>query len=300
MKRILYLSTYIGVDRFFQEKRNEHPNVRNYDLIGPKYAFNKILIGIGYYICPRFLYFIYDDWKKEIDNYEVVIMDSRRASKFAVQWIKKKYPKIRVIVWYWNQVSDKELDPDFCKQHGCEVWSFDKTDCEKYGMHFNDQYLLVANIDRMESTDIDLTYVGGWSEERKKQLIKIVSGFEDIKGYYQLAHNQNDWIPYEKYIGLITKSKGILEINKEGQSGLTLRALEALFYRKKLITNNISIMNENVYNKNNIYVIGVDDKPVKDFLNEPYYMPENYDDLVSYYSFDSWIKRIYEYEKIEV
>ena len=129
MKQILYLSTYIGKDHFFQEKRNERPNVRNYDLIGPKYAFNKILIGIGYYICPRFLYFLYDNWKKEIDNYEVVIIDSRRAGKFAVQWIKKKYPKIRVIVWYWNQVSAKELNPDFCKKYGCEVWSFDKTDC---------------------------------------------------------------------------------------------------------------------------------------------------------------------------
>lgn len=298
MKQILYLSTYIGEDCFFQEKRNEHPNVKNYDLISPKYAFNKVLIGTGYYICPRFSYFLYDEWKREIDNYKVVIMDSRRASKFAVQWIKKKHPKIRVIVWYWNRVSAKELDPNFCKQHGCEVWSFDKTDCEKYDMHFNDQYLLVSDMDTAITSGIDLTYVGGWSKEREKQLTKIISKFEDIKGYYQLAHNQREWIPYEKYIGLVKKSKGILEINKEGQSGLTLRALEALFYRKKLITNNISIRNEGIYNQDNIYVIGVDDKPVKEFLNEPYCMPENYDDLVSYYSFDSWIKRIYEFGSV--
>ena len=90
-----------------------------------------------------------------------------------------------------------------------------------------------------------------------------------------------------------------MEINKEGQSGLTLRALEALFYKKKLITNNISIMNEMVYNKKNIYIIGVDNnKSVKEFLSEPYFILENYDDLVSYYSFDSWIKRIYEFRSI--
>lgn len=298
MKRILYLSTYIGEDCFFQNKRNEHPDVKNYDLIGPKYAFNKILIGIGYYICPRFLYFLYDDWKKEIEDYEVIIMDSRRTSKFAVQWIKKNYPQIRVIVWYWNQVSGKELSPEFCKQHGCEVWSFDKKDCEKYDMHFNDQYLLVADIDSAVSKEIDLTYVGGWSVEREEQLEQIISEFKDIKGNYKLAHNQNEWIPYEKYIGLVNRSKGILELNKEGQSGLTLRALEALFYKKKLITNNISIMNEKVYNPNNIYVIGFDNKPVKEFLNEPYCIPENYDELVSYYSFDSWIKRIYEFRSV--
>ena len=77
MKRILYLSTYIGEDCFFQEQRNKHPLVRNYDLIGPKYAFNKILIGIGYYIVPGVLYKIYDRWKTELDSYDTVIMDSR-------------------------------------------------------------------------------------------------------------------------------------------------------------------------------------------------------------------------------
>lgn len=297
MKRILYLSTYIGKDCFFQDRRNENPNVDDYDLIGPRYALNKILMGIGYYICPVVLYLIYDEWKKKIGDYEVVIMDSRRASKYAVMWIKKKYPRMRVIVWYWNQVSQKELHPDFCKKYGCEVWSFDKKDCIKYGMSFNDQYLLVANGVGRRTVNYDLIYVGGWSEERERKLIDITSGYTDINGFYKLVHNQDEWIPYEKYIEIVDQTKGILEINKNGQDGLTLRALEALFYRKKLVTNNTSIVNEKIYNKKNIYIIGLDKGSVKDFLDEPYYLQDDYNDLISYYSFDGWIKRIYEFKQ---
>ena len=64
-KKILYLSTYIGKDRFYQEQRNLNSLVLNVDLIDGKKAFNKILLGIGYYICPQVLYALYGSWKRK-------------------------------------------------------------------------------------------------------------------------------------------------------------------------------------------------------------------------------------------
>ena len=239
------------------------------------------------------LYKIYDRWKTELDSYDTVIMDSRRASKYAVQWIKRKYPNKRVIVWYWNQVSRVELDPEFCKKNGCEVWSFDRADCERYQMRFNDQYLLACDKGFSDEIKTDLLYVGGWSEKREHQLKKLESEFENINFKYHLAHNKEEWIPYKKYISQIKESRGILELNKAGQSGLTLRTLEALFYKKKLVTNNLDIVNEKIYIPDNIFIIGNENnKSVQEFLSEPYVMDDRYEELVSYYGFDAWVKRI--------
>ena len=44
------------------------------------------------------------------------------------------------------------------------------------------------------------------------------------------------------------------EIVQPGQGGLTIRTLEALFYNKKLITNNESITEYDFYNADNIFI----------------------------------------------
>ena len=65
-------------------------------------------------------------------------------------------------------------------------------------------------------------------------------------------------ISYENVLKLNNLSKAIVEINQSQQNGLTVRALEALFTEKKLITNNLDIINMDFYNKNNIFIIGHD------------------------------------------
>lgn len=294
-KKILYLSTYIGKDRFYQEQRNLNSLVLNVDLIDGKKAFNKILLGIGYYICPQVLYALYGSWKKEVGKYEIIIIDSRRASKYAVLWIKKKYPGIRVIVWYWNQVSKAELNPNFCKKNGCEVWSFDRKDCKKYGMNFNDQYYFSYLDEEKEDIDYDVYYLGKWTQERENEIEKLSDIMRDKKlnFRYKLVRYRGERVDYKQYIKEIKRSKGILELNKQGQDGLTLRALESLFYKKKLITNNKSICKEKIYKKENIFVIGIDDyDTLKDFLETDYLCDECYDDLIQYYKFDGWVDRL--------
>ena len=233
--------------------------------------------------------------EKEVGKYEIIIIDSRRASKYAVLWIKKKYPGIRVIVWYWNQVSKAELNPNFCKKNGCEVWSFDRKDCKKYGMNFNDQYYFSYLDEEKEDIDYDVYYLGKWTQERENEIEKLSDIMRDKKlnFRYKLVRYRGERVDYKQYIKEIKRSKGILELNKQGQDGLTLRALESLFYKKKLITNNKSICKEKIYKKENIFVIGIDDyDTLKDFLETDYLCDECYDDLIQYYKFDGWVDRL--------
>ncbi|QIC76833.1 hypothetical protein FSC17_10625 [Acinetobacter indicus] len=60
---------------------------------------------------------------------------------------------------------------------------------------------------------------------------------------------------------------------QDGQSGMTLRPVEALFYNRKLLTNNQSVINEPFYHADNILVVkDIDSLSVvelKRFIDKP-------------------------------
>lgn len=56
-------------------------------------------------------------------------------------------------------------------------------------------------------------------------------------------------ISYEENIRRTLNANIIVDITKENQSGWTLRILEALFFNKKLITNNINVLGSEIYSE---------------------------------------------------
>jgi hypothetical protein len=98
-------------------------------------------------------------------------------------------------------------------------------------------------------------------------------------------------LSYRNTLSLISQSKSILEIVQENQSGLTLRSMEALFFNKKLLTNNASIKNYDLYSKENIFIIGEDDiNRISEFVNTPFKILDK--DILEQYDFKEWLKRI--------
>ena len=76
----------------------------------------------------------------------------------------------------------------------------------------------------------------------------------------------------------------------DAQKGLTLRPLEALFLRKKLLTNFSAIKNQDFYSPNNIFIMNEDDERcLKDFINAP--LSLEHENCIMEYSFASWLKR---------
>lgn len=79
----------------------------------------------------------------------------------------------------------------------------------------------------------------------------------------------------------------------DGTNGLTLRVLESLFFEKKLITNNINIINCEFYNKNNIFIINKDNlDDLNDFLKSEYKKIDK--KIINYFDYESWLNRFFE------
>jgi 1,5-rhamnosyltransferase len=68
-----------------------------------------------------------------------------------------------------------------------------------------------------------------------------------------------NFLPYVDYIERTLRSKVIVEINSDGQTGITLRTLEAAFLNRKLLTNNPFVRHLDFYDANNIFIFGEDD-----------------------------------------
>ena len=105
---------------------------------------------------------------------------------------------------------------------------------------------------------------------------------------------------YEEIINAIRETRAILDLNREDQTGLTLRPLEALFFKRKLVTNNAHIKSYKVYNPENVFVVSDNDfTGLEDFLKRPYVPAGNEEEIFRRYTFSDWLGRIVNEEEAD-
>lgn len=173
-------------------------------------------------------------------------------------------------------------------------------------MHFNSQYYF-STFKLEEEIDIkyDVFFIG-----REKGRLDYLNELETVMNsmgittYFHIVngnklleqkHEYKPLISYDKVLRLIGESRVILDIVQVGQSGQTLRSMEALFFSKKMITNNKSIIDCDFYCKENIFVLDVDDiTRLKEFINTPFKLIEK--NIIDKYEFSEWIKRFQDEE----
>lgn len=305
--RVLYLDTgFDSSSEYFRDQREKVEGCISQCLYKKpnKNIVSKIIIALGIYIYSPLLYLVYGTWKKQLNKYDMFIVVSRKAAKYAVKYIKKKTGK-KVVVWYWNLVTNKEILPYYCKKIDCEPWSFDRNDCKKYGMYFGDTYYFPPDENNNEKNNKSVFYVG-INRPGRKELLNRLGNYLKANGL-KYSFNltalptdspavQTQYSPrmrYEEIIEEIIKSESILDLNRANQSGMTLRPMEALFFKRKLITNNENIVNYYIYDERNTYIIKNDDfKGLADFLKTPYFEDEKNKKKREIYSFKEWLHRI--------
>lgn len=102
----------------------------------------------------------------------------------------------------------------------------------------------------------------------------------------------DDTLSYEETLHWIGRSKCLVEILQEGQSGSSLRTLEALFYGKKLLTNNRTIVSEPYYDQQRVFILDRDNPAdLRAFIDRPLDLEENARYWCrSIYHIDQWLE----------
>lgn len=252
---------------------------------------------------PYMAYFSYGAWKKRVEDFEkIIIFDAGYDAP--MQFFFKKY-QVLVYVYVWNTIVDvhTKLYRNIIKTKSLPVYSFDKQDCARFGLKYNSmvyshQIVDKYQADKEEHEKYSLFFVG-YDKGRKERLEEIKAYLDkwDMNYYFRIM-DQNEWMEYPNYISLLHHSTAILDVVQKGQTGLTIRVMESMFFKKKLVTTNGCIKDYDCYHPSNVFILGEDKlEHLPEFLNGAYVdLPR---EIVDRYDVEQWILR-FDSEKEEI
>lgn len=242
----------------------------------------------------------FGEWKKSLNKYSNVILFDMSFTPALANYIKM-HSNATVYVYLWNPIksNNKMLRYVRMAQKSVEVFSYDKDDCDKYHMSFAPM-MYSSNLN-VEKADViyDLAFLG-YAKDRMSQLKHYYNIFTKANlkcNFYVVGDSQESQdgftisksgLSYQEYLKMIASSKAILDLVQSGQSGLSLRVLESVFLRKKLVTGNTRVKEYDLYRPENIYILQNNNiDGLLDFFQTPYVDLE--ESVVKKYDFKNWI-----------
>ena len=259
---------------------------------------------------------ILNKWKYQLNKYDkIIIIDSAYSKQ--IDFFLKFY-KGKAYFFMWNKL---DFNYERAEMHlssvykGLEKYTFNRVDSKEHHIKFNStMYIPKKNFfqdsyGERRRSEYDIIFIGLVIRNRIEQLDHIldmlakrdisfyVYGVDDKKNKGENIRTNNyilndKYIPYEKYLEILMGAKAVLDIAKYGNDydGISLRAMESIFYRKKFITTNPQVKEEKFYNKKNVFIIGEDDEcTLKDFIMAPY--AEIPQEILDYYLVENWVDR---------
>lgn len=256
---------------------------------------------------------------KDYDYVFIVKCDMITTS--ILQQMKDTYKNARFCLYLWDSVSNI---PGISKKfrYFDKIMSFDRIDSNNYEeiffrpLFYLDEYRRDDNVYDSEDKEIDISFLGTIHSDRYA-IIKKVNMIckQNNLIFYTFKYLQSKFVYYifkalktefrdtkiddfsfkkmdvKEISRIVSKTKAILDIEHPNQTGLTMRTLEMIGMKKKIITTNKDIVNYDFYNPNNILVLSRDNIQIpKHFIDSEY---EALDSLIyDKYSIESWINEI--------
>lgn len=259
----------------------------------------------------------YQDRLSSLDvefDYIFVVNGQTLSTDILKAW-RAKYPAAKFILYMWDSFSNRKHTLDNL-QYFDSVFSFDKSDAAKYSINFRPLFFCEGfESNHTVTSEYDISFIGTAHTDRFSIVEKIDHQLGGSRRRYWYLFLQAKWvfwlyrvtnksyrkakyedfkfqsIPKHEVQRIFNASKAILDIEHPHQTGLTMRTLETLGARKKLVTTNPSVKFYDFFCEENIFVIDRHDPKVPErFLDIPY---RDVDPKIYYrYSLAGWLEEI--------
>ncbi len=237
----------------------------------------------------------------------------------ALMQLKIEYPNAKRILYMWDSIqNNKGIEKKWDLYD--EVWTFDRKDyLDRQGrIRFHPLFYCDSMMpdETKEEPEYEISFVGTGHGDR----IPIIKKYREIcreKGwrmldYCYLPHQMvylynkifNRYFRHvrisdvrfrqmdrKKVYDIYNHSCCILDVESKTQTGLTMRTIEILGLKRKLLTTNKDIVNYDFYHPDNIYIFDRNYPDIDNRFMEACYhqLP---DEIYKKYSLSSWIKTI--------
>jgi len=258
MKKVTFWGWYSDYDISTIESLKVEYNVRNESMSKAM----RVLLGLCKLLSyKRLLYVLYNILiVKKLNKSELVIFSD---DIIFYELIFEEILSKRKIIVFRNKIpANFENRIEKLRACGFEMYTFDNTDAVYYKIINKGQYLPCLYKFKIRDQK-NSAYFLGLNKGRELILNKlsfkllehgIVPDITLVKKYNFGLKIYRGKISYCENIKKLLSSTYVIDVVSEGQTGLTLRALEAVFYNRKLITNNSSIKQYDFFNENNILI----------------------------------------------
>lgn len=254
----------------------------------------------------------YGDWKQKIKEYDTVILIDEVRGGDVFEYILENNPSCNLCAFYDSPVqvaSPKE--PSLYKNLPVRFFTCDRKIAKTYNIFFMPYFYIFSPFDFTEFRSLacnpiehDVFFIGEEKGDRKQRIeeiksvldkarlthdLRLVPQNRHTKSLFGKKNEQQAYMSYSEVIEHVQRSKAVLEIISDGQTGITQRPYEALFFKKKLITTSPEVKNYDFYCEKNIFVLGERDlQELPQFLNTPFCELDV--GITEKYTFASWLK----------
>lgn len=255
--------------------------------------FHRFLRSYFPYLVAPSIFFIGEEIRRELKSLvpgdKVIISAYTQPCLFNA--IKNSVKDgVQICLWMWNPISSNSIfvkNLELLRKEGVSLHTFDTKDSIDYSMVYHNTFYNM-NVDSYSSKiEYDFYFLGA-AKKRRDEIDKVRKELNNFRCNFLIPSSTNDYITYEKNLSYIRESNCIVEIVQSNQYDITLRPLEALAFKKKLLTNNHHIKRYPFYNKQNIFILGEDNiNLIGDFLDTPFVEIDG--EIVKQFDINTWI-----------
>lgn len=310
---LLIAPKYYGYERIIENKLSEfgakvHFICENIDHVNLWMGFflrrfpNKKQAILDYYYLHEL-----KKLKDKID-YLIVIRGSTLSKSIISSELRKKNEGVKSFLYQWDSVTNNknalEIETLFDK-----VSTFDPIDAQTYGWEYRPLFYSFSST-RDEKRKYLYSYICIMHSQRIKIFNKLKTRSDKVFLYLYCEKNHYYKQKYLKknkeYLGaddkdvkhhplsleqtneVMSNSNAIIDYTHPLQTGFTMRTIESIGHKCKLITNNKRALESDFYRPENVYVYDENAFSIpQEFLETPYV--ELSDEIYKKYGIDNWL-----------
>lgn len=236
-----------------------------------------------------------------------------RGYKISIEFLdlfKNRYPAATLIMHQWD--SERNNSYAHLIDRFDRSFSFDAEDVKKYAglKYLPNFYLNDVRKPISGNYRYDILFLVSYLPERyevvsklkafssqyglRLKAILVISFSTYLKEWLRgnrLDRNLLRFSPLGRsdYMKLFWQSKMIFDMGSNVQTGMSQRTIETVESGKKLLTNNVHVKNESIFNADQIFVISKEfSSEILDFMDKPFTV------RATGYSLENWIESIFE------
>jgi len=255
------------------------------------------------------------EMSKTFSPAHVLVINGQTLSKRTLCEARRLFPSAKFTLYLWDSLDNRNSVVDNLNLFD-RILTFDPRDATKYGLIFRPLFYVseLTPLADSQRCRYDLSFIGTCHSDRYAIIHRLLRSSSDKSRLYVYLFLQGRWVywiyrllkpefrgtkpddfayvPLDKATlkSVFDQSAAVLDIEHPKQSGLTMRTIEAIGARKKLVTTNQNIRDYDFYG-DNVHIVDRNNPSIPPgFLVSPF--REYSSNIYAKYAIGGWLREV--------